>query len=116
MSLGRAPAPVPRKKGNQGSSRWIGRRRRGRSLSPPVRGGDFAAAIPVLQHGPRDAVTDSVAEWFRRLNVAGFQQAVDRLLGYPHEARRLRCRYLVSCHIVYGLLKPLEKKITDTGM
>lgn len=75
----------------------------GRSLRPPVRGGDFAAAIPVLQNGPRDAVTDSVAERFRCLDVAGFQQAVDRLLGYPHEARRLRCRYLViCCHIYMG--------------
>jgi len=89
--------------------RWIGRRKRGRSFRPPVRGRDFAAAIPVLQHGPRDAVTDSVAEWFRRLDVAGFQQAVDRLLRYPHEARRLSgCDLVSCCHVLYGLLKPLE--------
>ena len=96
MSLGRAPAPVPRKKGNPKSNRCCGRRRRGRSFRPPVRCRDFAAAIPVLQHGPRDAVTDSVSERFRRFDVAGFQQAVDRLLRYPHEDRRLRCRDLVS--------------------
>ena len=89
--------PVPRKKGNQGSSRCCGRRSRGRSFRPPVRSRDFAAAIPVLKDGPRDAVTDSVSEWLRRFDVARFQQAVDRLLGYPHEARRLSCRYFVSC-------------------
>ena len=88
--------PVPRKKGIQGSSRWIGRRSRGRSFRPPVRCRDFAAAIPVLQNGPRDAVTDSVSEWLRRLDVARFQKSVDSLLGYPHEVRRLRCRYFVS--------------------
>lgn len=96
MSLGRAPAPAQRRIGNRENSRWIGRRRRGRSFCPPVRGRDFAAAIPVLQHGPRDAVTDSVPERFRCLDVAGFQQAVDRFLRYPHEDRRLRCRDLVS--------------------
>ena len=113
MSLGRAPAPVPRSKENQGSSRCCGRRSRGRSFRPPVRGRDFAAAIPVLQNGPRDAVTDSVPERFRCLDIARFQQSVDRLLRYPHEDRRLRCRDLVSCcHFDLFRLSALKAVLT----
>lgn len=102
-----------RQKENPKNNRYCGRRRRGRSFRPPVRGRDFAAAIPVLQHGPRDAVTNSVAERFRRLDVARFQKSVDSLLRYPHEARRLRCRYFVSCcHFDLFRLSALKAVLT----
>lgn len=72
MSLGRAPAPVPRKKGNQGSSRWIGRRRRGRSLRPPVRGRPALRHPPLFQGGFEDRPSTAIATGFlsREISIA----------------------------------------------
>jgi len=82
--------PVPRSKGNQGSSRWIGRRNRGRSLSPPVRGRPALRHPPLFQGGFEDRPSTAIAAGFLSREISIAAKHTDREFRVARVLRGIR--------------------------
>lgn len=70
--------PVPRRQGNQGNSRWIGRRRRGRSLRPPVRCRPALRHPPLIQGGLEDRPSSAISTGFLSREISISAKLTDR--------------------------------------
>lgn len=90
MSLGRAPAPVPRQKGNRRSIRWIGRRRRGRSFRPPVRGRPALRHPPLFQRRLEYRPPTPIATGFLSSEFSHATKLADREFRVPRVLRGFR--------------------------
>ena len=79
--------PVPRKKENQGSSRWIGRRRRGRSFRPPVRSRPALRHPPLIQGWFEDGPSTAIATGFLSREISIAAKLSDREFGVARVLR-----------------------------